>query len=95
MDITGVDIEERFTQLMFIVYNGHDGAIILPYADPVEGRFVQVGMTVHILPGRLQPIPIFILWLEEANQKIADGGKIIRRTILAKYYTQRQIFFKR
>ena len=67
-----MDLEECLTQFMFIVYNGHDGAIVFPYADPVEDRFIQVGVTVHILPGGLQPIPIFILWLKEANQKIAD-----------------------
>jgi hypothetical protein len=69
---------------MFIVCNGHDGAMIFPYADPAKGRFIQVGMTVHIFPGGLQPVSVLVSRLKETDQKIADGGKVPWSSVLPK-----------
>ena len=50
----------------------------------LKGRFIQGGVTVHIFPSRLKPVPILIPWSEMPDQKIPNQLKVAWATILSK-----------
>ena len=76
MFVVRVDLKECFTQHGLIHRYRDDFAVVLPDADAADCIFVEIWVSICVLPDGLEPVAVAVVRLVERVQEVADGWEV-------------------
>ncbi len=85
VSVGGMELEKSLPQSPFVMCHGDDLPTCFPDPDLPQRIAVQQAMVVHILPGRLDPIPVRVSRLVVPDQEVVHALIVLLVIVLATY----------
>lgn len=89
--VVGVQLKKRFAEEPLWMADAHNLAVILPNAGVLEYARVQRRMVVHLLPRRLQPVPVGVVGSVVVDEEAADTAEVAGAIVGSRTYGRRDL----